>query len=474
MRARLPTLVVLAALLAAAVVAGNATQSAPAQPAQPATAAAVTRGAGSVVWFCPGPPTALPAAAARLTLANLADASADAVVTVLPDDGAPVRRTITLDGSSVQTFPRADFGPPGAVTIEGFGGNVVAEEGLDGQNASESTTCATQAAAHWYFAGGTTPRGVDEWLVIEDPLASDAKVDITIRTGDGPRRPDDLQAVDIASRSRVLIPIHQYAVREQRVAIEVDARVGEVVAAETLVFGTDAGTPGVASTIGAPSAGDHVQFAAGATRTLEQAWLALANVGSNDAHVTVQAVTTSNDSVAPALVTLAPDDVVWVQLGGCVGGAGTSCLSIPDGERFALDVRSDRGAPIAAQVLERPGARGVSGAMTSVGTRVPARAWELARVRLADDTATELAIFDPTAQPARVDVELRHDGSVDRPPDMQGLAVGAGRVVVVRITESASVHDAAITVSSSAPVIVERTVLGLGDSARSLAAAVGP
>src|SRR5207237_710390 len=190
--------------------------------------------------------------------------------------------------SSVMTSRGADLGAAGALTIESFGGRVVVEEGIDGRAGVDIAPCATQGGTQWHFAAGTTPRGVQQWLVIENPFASDAKVDITLRTGGGVRKPELLQSYDVRRRSRSIIAMHDIAVREDRVAVEGDVRTGAVDAGQALGFTSDAGAPGVATTVGAPAASDRWTFAEGATVPGSTTWVAIANVGSDDAQVNVQ------------------------------------------------------------------------------------------------------------------------------------------------------------------------------------------
>ena len=120
--------------------------------------------------------------------------------------------------------------------------------------------CATTAATDWYFAAGTTVRGVTQWLVLENPFAADARVDVTLRTDAGLQELPSLTGLDVPGRSRVVIPIHDEAVRRGRVSrSQVHATVGRVVASQTIaVHGGAAGAPGVATSIGAVEAGERV------------------------------------------------------------------------------------------------------------------------------------------------------------------------------------------------------------------------
>jgi hypothetical protein len=456
----------LVVVIATAVAIGNAQTPAPAALSAPE--AGVVGAAPGEVWFCPGLPPAVSAADARVTFANTGTTPAELAVTVLADKGKASHRNITVAASSVLTPRRAELGPAGALTIETFGGPVLVEEGVDGPSGIDMSPCATQTATQWHFAAGTTVRGVQQWLVIENPYASDAKVDVTLRTSGGLRRPEGLQGFDIARRSRAVVPIHDHAVRDDRVAVEVEARIGSIVAAQTLVFGADAGGPGIALTLGAPAASDHWVAADGATVAGATGWVAISNDGVDDAQVAVQAVQENGEAVAPVMLGLAQDEVTWVQVGNCPQNTD-ECVPVPAGARYSIDVRSDRGVPVVAQTItrSRPGGDGV-GAATTLGATRPAAHWGFATSRVGGQRSTMLAFVNPLAQPAHVRVALVREGRVDHPESVQAVTVPPGRRVTVSIVGPRTPpHDAAVIVDSSGPVFVERSMTGAADVSRS-------
>src|SRR5262249_11185359 len=156
---------------------------------------------------------------------NIASTDTDVAMTVWPDGGKPpVQRSQRVAAHSVRTLRRADLGPAGPVVVEGFDRDIVVEAGIQTENALAITPCATRAATEWLFAAGATPRGVNQWLVIDDPFAADAKVDVLLRTTEGLRQPEALHGLDVARRSRVIVPIHEHAVRQNLVSVEVRAR----------------------------------------------------------------------------------------------------------------------------------------------------------------------------------------------------------------------------------------------------------
>jgi hypothetical protein len=464
--------ILIVVLLVVAVLVGNAKASKPVPAAQPVSAS--TLGGGDV-WFCPGLPPSLPAGDGRVTFANTGSTPANIAITVLADNAPPTHQALTVAPNSVIATHRTDLGPAGALTMETFGGQVAIEEGLDGRSGLESTPCATRTATTWQFAAGTTPRGVQQWLVIDNPYASDAKVDVTLRTSDGVRRPESLQGMDVTRRSRVVVPIHDLAVRVDNVAVQVSARLGEVVAAQTLVYTAAAGSPGVATTIGATDGSDHWTFAEGANLSGTQSWVALANVGGADTQVTLQVLGEKNLQLRPTTVPLPQDGVVWVQLGKCAPKDNT-CVNIPQGTRYGLDVRADQGMKIVAQELERlnDSAAG-SGATTSLGFTSTAASWVFARSHADVAQGSGLALLNSLAQNVTVNVALVRDGQVFRNKELQHLTIAGGRRSSLTIVQGDAKASpiAAVLVEASAPIVVERQMAGESDVSRSVGVVVG-
>ncbi len=467
---RLPFVLALGALLALGLVAGNAS----AHNTPPAPVSAPSGVDASGVWFCPGLPAQLHVAD-RVTLTNFGESAAAVTVSDLTDAGKPTHRSFAVAPLSVVTKTRDELGPPGALTIETFGGHIVVEEGVDGPRALDSAPCATQTAPRAYFAAGTTVRGVAQWLVIDNPYASDAKVDVMLRTNSGPLRPDRLQALDISRRSRLVLAIDTFSVRDARVAVEVDARVGSFVAAQTLMFTKDAPPPGVVETLGVTGASDHWTIAGDGVTARAPAWVAITNVGGEDAPVDVQALTDANNIVPPVAFTLAADDVTWVQLGNCGPSAVRNCVAVPAGTPYALDVRSEQGVAIVAQTLSKYSVAGTAvGVASAIGTVDPHVTWAFARSHVSSERSTTLTVFNPGASAASIEIDLVHDGQRDRFETWRAIEVPPGQRVTTVVAGRGPLRvDAGILVLASQPVFVERSIVGLDEVSRSAGVVFG-
>jgi hypothetical protein len=455
-------IVALVVLVALGLAIGNGSGATPEQVVLPTAGTnAAVLASSNTVWFCPGVPTkAYPVSAGRVTLSNIGDTAADIEVTDLADNAKPTHTHFRVAPRSVTTRSRAAFGGPGALTIETFGGRVLVEEGIATAEAFESTPCATRTSAHWYFAAGSTPRGVQQWLVISNPYASDAKVDVTMRTSTGVRKPDELQSMDVARRSRTVIAVHDYAVRQDRVAVEVDAEVGSIVAAQISVFTSDAGSPGVAQAIGSPAPASEWILPGGLARAGATTYVAIANVGDNSAQVDVQATAERRKAtLSPVILTVAQDAVVWVQLGKCSGPAAKSCVDIPDDTAYVLDVRAEQDISIVAQTFSRFDLSSDGfGTTTAVGAITPARSYVFGRIRAPGSVSTTVSVFNPSAIAASVNIATTGGAAVER----QHVVVAPGgqaTLTLPRPSRAPAKPDAAVVLTSSQPVFVERSIV---------------
>jgi hypothetical protein len=483
---RAPILVVVLALVAAGIVAGRA-HSAPAARTAAPTDAAQTPPSGtlSAAWYCPGMPSPFPNRDQTLTLSNIGAAKTDAVVTIDPDDGSdPVVRTLSVAGHTVRTFDRATLDPVGGtakqqdrppaaserlpsgpLVVEPMSPDVVVQAGLESGTRLDQVNCATSAAADWYFAAGTTLRGVSQWLVLDNPFSTDARVDVSVRTEVGVRLLPDLQGLDVSGRSRVVVQMHNEAVRQERVAVEVHADLGKVVAAQTLQFDPASGGPtGVASTLGVLAPATRWWFTDGRTAPGASQWVALTNLGPLDAKVDVQALIGSDAIVQPVRASVPPDGVVWVRIGNCQGSDG-ECLRVPASRGYQLVV-SDVGVPIVAQTLSRNGSdSGSPGVTTSIGSTAPADRWVVARTHARDDRSTSISVTVPGLHDAHLSVDVVHSGRVEHPSALQGVTVQpSARYVVPQ--SALPERDAVLVLTADEPIIVESTIYAAQEATR--------
>jgi hypothetical protein len=468
----------LVALVVVALLVGNASGSPDeASPTDIPTGDATLTDAPAQVWFCPGLPAPFQNAAGRVTFANLGTEPAEVVVTSLPDDGDIRHQRFNLAGHTTMTKARNALGAPGSLTIEAFGPRVIVEEGVALPTALESAACAEKASAHWYFPAGVTVRGVAQSLIIDNPYAADAQVNVSFRTNNGLRRPERLQELDIARRSRTIVAVEDEVVREATVATQVDATSGSVVAAMALTFTPDSGRPGFAYALGAPDAADRWTFAGAVATDDTPTFLSLLGTGDEDIPVDVQAIINGRDRVAPAVVEVAHDTPVTVRIGRCPRQPKLPCVAVPPGEPYTLVVRTEEpDDAVVAQLMTRYGGGvGNRGAVTTFGAIEPLPAWAFAGSWVRNQQITELAVYNPEATAAKVDVQIVRAGKVETPKRLQQLTVRPGGRVNITVFDDETMPraDAALVVRSNGRVFVERSIVADDELIRSIGVPAG-
>ena len=462
--------------IAAGVGAGRSRAPVVLRPVEPTDAAQLPRRAAHDRMVLPGHAGVVPAVDQTVTLTNFGSSGARGGGHRAPRQRGGARRAHRHGPrDSVRTFERSDVAerrpsaplPNGPIVVEPFSPDVVVSAGLERSDALATVPCASTAATDWYFAAGTTVRGVSQWLVLDDPFAADARVDVTLRTDSGLQLLPSLSGLDVPGRSRVVIPIHDEAVRQQLVAVEVHAAVGRVVASQTLQFRQhrDRRASRRRSARSRPRArgGSPAATPAQARRRV-----AIADVGQLDARVNVQAQTGSKAIVRPVEVTVPSGGVSLVRIGGCSATKAT-CLGRAAGPASCC-WSNPMPTPIVAQTLSRfEGSRkGTAGAATSMGSTAPARRWVIPRTRVLGERSTTIALTNPGVDP-HASVGRRRARRPGRPagitaaPDdriRERAVIPFGAQAVLRRV------DAGVVVTSDVPVFAESTIYAERDATR--------
>jgi hypothetical protein len=258
-------------------------------------------------------------------------------------------------------------------------------------------------------------------------------------------------------------------VRQERVAVEVHAAVGRVVASQTLAFTSAAGQPGVATALGALAPSSSWWFADGKAIPHSVQHVAVTDLGVIDAQVVVQALIGSQGIVNPVQLTVPSGQASWVQIGGCARNA-KDCLAVPANTGFELTVQSTGRVPIVAQTLSQYSDTGTAlGATTAMGSITPAHEWVIPRTRAENPKSASIVLLDTGVTPAHVSVQVVHDGVVDRPTRLQNFSIAAGARSVLPSGLSGVTRpvDTAVVITSDVPIFAESTIYARRDATRS-------
>ena len=406
--------------------------------------------AAEAAWYCAeGTSNAGGRADERIFIANIDRRVARARITVMSGpDQAPTVSVLEVPPSTLASVRVADilaFPEPG-VLVEVTGAQAIVTHSISGNGDAGIGPCARDASAQWHFAAGTTVRGAALWLALFNPFGDDAIVDIGFLTNNGPLAPGELQGFVIPARSRVTVPVHDQARRDQLVATEVVARRGRVVAEQSQVLDGFDGRRGLTLSIGAPQLGRSWDFANGSIVEGRSETLVLANPETAPTTATVR-TRLDGGALEPESVQIPARTAVSVDLGS----------RVPPGIGFS--VAGVARSPIVAETLtalRAPIPEDARGIATTVGSTHSARRWVVSPARVAAESIDLVSVLNAGRSPATFRVRVVGGGRVSRPENAQRLRVAPGRRVLVDLSRVQATADSIVVIDATAPVLVER------------------
>jgi hypothetical protein len=442
---RLRLLIAIVVLLGGAVVVDQVV-------GEPSEETAAAGGAGlpsgdelSASWFC-ADGTAAPGGRAEETIlvGNLGGDEVEALITVMPGgEEPPVATTIAVPAGTTERVDVAEVleAPEPGVVVETFGGPAVVEHELRAGDGVAVGPCVRGPEARWVFAAGTTIRNSSQYLALFNPFGEDAIVDITYYTESGPETPEVVQGLAVPRRSRITVPVHEQIRREGLVGIDVQARVGRLVAERSMIFaGTEEGLQGLTLSLGAPAPAPEWWFPYGDAAGGTDVRLALANTGQEPAEIEVTALVQGTSTVGEQPVVVVPQSVAVVDLDQVVGA----------NEEFAVLVRSPTGV-VAEQLVGWSG--GPGGVATTLGSVAPAARWAFATGRLPEDDGG-IAVVNPGPEPAQLAL-VAFDTGTERIIEEIEIAAGERHV----FSASRLSDDQPVAVVTDVPVVAARVAV---------------
>ena len=447
-----PVVVAVAALLVGGAVADRADRPDPAVQVAAADRAlmptAAPAGALSSSWFCVGATAAADGRAdGVVSVANPSERPVSGTVTVVPTEGQPATVPITVAPRSVTpvTLRDAVQAPWAAAVVDVDGGQVAAELVVRGPLGSDASSCSSRASDRWYFADGITAKDASLVLSLFNPFPEDAIVDLSFSTDQGRAAPAAFRPVVVPGRTLVVREIGEHVRRRNAISTTVAVRTGRVIAAQTQTR-TAAGSAGLSVALGAPSLGTTWHFPNGVVADGVNEHYAVSNPGTTEATVLFQVI--ADDAVVE-------DFERTVPARGRLDVVLNEEVGVPRGVGHATTVQSLDGVPVvASRVLEFAGAR--AGRSDTLGARRSATTWLFPAGGPGAGRSVSLVVANVGDEPARVSAAALVDGESTPIEGIEGLEVGAGHRAVVPVPEIGGDLPAAVLVTSTAPVVVER------------------
>ncbi len=429
-----------------------------AQPWMPSAPIVTTT---STTWYCPAvPASGEEGVRGEVLIANADPAELQATLTFLPTDGNPVTQDVAV-GPRARTA--VDVGAAitseyAGVIVEIRGGAGVVEQRATSPIGAESSAtsiapCTTTPSRNWYLAEGYTADGSQEQIVLTNPFATAATVQVRFATQDGPREPTELQSTLVPPRSVRVLDMADLAARDEpRLAVAVEARQGELLVSRVQRF---AGPErrGFTVTLAAPAARDQWWFADGEIGPDVVERYSIYNPGEDDVEVTAALLGVESSDFVPI-------DPIEVPRGQVVTFTPSEVDGMPAGRHSmvfgtqALDARV---------VIERAITRTFDGLpTTSVLMGAPPRyedgyvatTWTMG-YGVDEPTEEALVVYNIDAQDAVVTVQAVTPEGIVNVPGLEALPLPANGLITVDLTDDVAI-DRQLIVRSTSRIFVER------------------
>ncbi len=414
-------------------------------------------------WYCAeGTSTLDGRADETIYVANIGNETTRAVLTVFAGaEQTPKSHSFDVPRKSLRAVRVGDVlaTPEPGVLVEVLGGQAVVSHGITGNGDAAVGPCAREPTSRLFFGGATTAKGASLWLALFNAFDDDAIVDVHFLTDKGPEAPEGLQGLIIARRTRVTVPVHDFARRDNLVSAVVSVRRGRVVGEQTLALdGTD-GRKGLAMTLGIEAPARRWEIATGLITSGRLQTLSVANPGAKPALVRVSPRLYGDASVAPIDLLIPVGSVVPVDLS-----------VLPPDIGFSLKVRANSAVIAETTVaLVAPKPSNEWAIASSVGSDRGARRWVVSPARISATSSEIVYVLNAGKKPTQVRVRVVGRGTIKVPVDfVRKFKLGPGKR---RVLDLANVVGAtALVVSGDGELIVEREAQSI--PGESLAAAV--
>jgi 5'-nucleotidase/UDP-sugar diphosphatase len=304
----------------------------------------------------------------------------------------------------------------------------------------------------WNMAEGATDGGMETFVLVQNPDATDAHVNISFLTENGEVAPADLQGVTIPAESRRTFKANDY-VTSFDVSTKVEPIDGFVVC-ERSVFGNDRTWATDSVGVTAPSPSPQWYFAEGATDGGFDTWILVENPYVEDVHVDISFQTGGAGLLAPPALQ-----------GVTIPALSRRSFKVND-YVTEYDVSTYVECTDGMVVAERSmyGNGGAWGT-ASIGATAPAKQWYMAEGATDGGMETFVLIQNPTASTAHVDIAFQTDTGEVLPPSLQGLAIPANTRRTFKVNDYVTDYDVSTFVectdaAADIGVVCERSMYG--------------
>jgi UDP-sugar diphosphatase len=363
-------------------------------------------------------------------------------------------------------FPRDEFGVPQTVDYapfklkdaggkelrcwEALFGYINAMPDLDGDGLKNvpPAYAANQGriqSTFWYLAEGASAGGMQNYLLVQNPSAADARVNIKFHTDAGINAPTALQGVTIPAKSRRTFLVNDYATNFD-ISTLVEPVNGEVVCERAMYGGGKSwGTDCIGSNY--PAAAWYL--AEGSTDGGMETWVLIQNPSKSKVNVNVKFQTGAGEVAPPELqdMTIEKESRKSIKVNDYVTSYDVSTY-----------VEALNGGVVCERAMYGPNKYW---AHDSIGVNVPATEWYLAEGSTDGGMETYVLIQNPNSKDVHVDVKFQTGAGEMAPPDLQGVTIPAKSRRTFKANDYVTSYDVSTYVKGKdGAVVCERATYG--------------
>ncbi len=412
----------------------------------------------STSWFCPGAAAGDGISGAFVVIANPSDEEIVASLRLLSDASGPIEN-VTVEPRSQKKIDVLRGRTVGVVApvveIVGSAGSV--EQELLYAAGDVTAQCVSQTSSSWYFADGFTMEGTTQRLVLINPFPESAVVNVSYTTRDGKRTPSALQGLIVSPQSAKNVSLADAgAANESRIAVEVIATTGQIVASRTQHY-LGGGRLGYSTSVGVPEALGEWWFVSGRTGDSVTEELVVFNPTDVDAQVNVtffgEGITNNiaiDEVGGPAL----PSQVVDIPAGEVVGINTNNIADLPKGDHAMVVSTLNDARVVVEHVLSQKTA---SSSFTAITNGIPSGLltpkWRVP-TGLAKGARNALSVLNVTATDGTYTVFSIGPGGQVGLPGLIDVPLPAASLTFLDVPEGAK--DGEVIIQSSVDIAVQR------------------
>ena len=383
----------------------------------------------------------------------------------------PVTQQIEVPARGRQGLRLGDLvaAPVVSALVEAPSGGIVVEHLVSSVHGFDVKPCATSAAPEWHFAYGDTTVASRELLVLFNPFPDDAIVDGRFSTEDGIREPERFDGLVVPGRGTLAVDVGDDVTRREEVAATITTRSGRIVV-DRIVRVDGETDRGLTLQLGVPAPQRTWVFPDGLTSETVREEYVVYNPGAEQAEVEIELVLDDPETNG------IPESID---------------LSLPPGTHQTIDVNADgrvpvdvahsgivrsaNGVPIVAERVLFSSGEDRRGIAVTTGSPVEAEEWHFAFGSVSErmDEFLVLVNLDPQIL-AEIDVTAVVNGQLVPVADLQGIELGGSERLAIRVGEHISNRpELPLVITSSEPIVVERALYRVGEDRRGISNALG-